>query len=700
MSRTRWAVLMLAVSFASGCGDNSAYLPKPRPIVDDEEEATAVVQAAPAAGATPAATPAAPSATQPASSVVTQTPPAAQSPQPAPSPTGAPPVSGIVEQRTSEKDRRERVIVNLRKISAALESMAARDRTYPPSKCFSGRLSWRVMLLPALGRADLYGRFDFSEPWDGPHNKELIKEIPIEYISPERADGYTCIQMLVGAGTACPDVDPMDVRDFADGVDNTALVVEVHKDLARPWTAPEDYAMNPETIQRDLFGMRQDCCFAIFGGSTGVRLMAADISDPQLTALFSPSGGEPFKAADTTAYAHANIDSALRERLASKPLPPRFSKAGPMGTPANASPAVANSDAPATPAGGNGAGNGGGSIAAARNARVANGVQPVGTGVAGPIAASDARPEPPTEEQLAAAATIVRDLYADEFKRAKKATEKRDFAKKMLDEVEKVQADAAGKFVLLRAARDIASKAGDITTTIAACDQLARDFRIDPLSMKLKALELAATNLEGEGELDPLYEQGLKLGDEALALDDFNSARTGYRLAMNSARRSKKAEREYRISLREDYLRESKLAYARLADHLHTLVRSPADPVANAAVGRYFALVKQDWTRGLPMLARGDDERLRELANLDLDGPSQGEQQVAVADQWWELTDKVTTAIEKASATARARYWYEKAQPSLGASLHKLRVEKRISEAKKRSSPTLPGQSEASATSE
>lgn len=686
MSRSRWAVLILAVSFASGCGDNSKYLPKPRPVVDDEADAPAVVQAAPAATPSSAATPAAP----PPSSAASQTPPAAPTAPPtppAPSPTGAPPVPVIVEQTTSEKERREKVIVNMRKISAALESIAARDRTYPPAKCFSGRMSWRVMLLPALGRADLFGRFDFSQPWDSPHNKELIKEIPIEYISPERADGYTCIQMLVGPGTACAEVDPLDVRDFSDGVDNTALVVEVHKDLARPWTAPDDYALNPDTIQRDLFGMRQDACFAIFGGKMGVRLIAADISDPQLLALFSPSGGEPFRAADTTAYAHSNIDAALRERLANNPLPPRFRKAGPMGTPVMDSPVAAKGGSPAAPGSGNDAGVGGGGSEAS-TPRASNGNRPIGSGVADVGAAADRRLEPSSDEQLEAAATIVRDLYGNEFKNAKKLKDKRDFAKKMLGEVEKVQSDSAGKFVLLRAARDIASKAGDITTTIAACDQLARDFRVDALSMKLKALEQAATNLEGDGELEPLYEHGLKLGDEALALDDFNNARIGYRLAMNSARRSKKPEREYRINLREDFLRESKLAYTRLADQLHTLVRSPADPAANAAVGRYFALVKQDWTRGLPMLARGDDERLRELANLDLDSPLQGEQQVAVADQWWDLADKLTTTIEKASATARARYWYEKAQPSLGASLHKLRVEKRIADAKKRTSPT------------
>lgn len=250
--------------------------------------------------------------------------------------------------------------------------------------------------------------------------------------------------------------------------------------------------------------------------------------------------------------------------------------------------------------------------------------------------------------------------------------------RKLLDDVERIEADAAGRFVLLRAARDIAAKAGDINAALDACDKLGRDFRVDLLSMKLKVLEQVVTNLQAEADLDPLYDTSLKLGDEALQLDDFNSAKSLYRLAMNAARRGRKADREYAVNLREERLRETKLAYARVTDHVHTLVRSPEDPAANAAVGRYYALLKQDWDRGLPMLARGNDARLKGLAESDLARPADGEAQVAIADQWWELAEKSSVATEKTSARMRARHWYESAQPSLGASLQKIRVEKRL----------------------
>jgi len=42
-------------------------------------------------------------------------------------------------------------------------------------------LSWRVHLLPALNRADLYKRFKLDEPWDSPANLALLREMPGDY---------------------------------------------------------------------------------------------------------------------------------------------------------------------------------------------------------------------------------------------------------------------------------------------------------------------------------------------------------------------------------------------------------------------------------------------------------------------------------------------------------------------------------------
>lgn len=38
-------------------------------------------------------------------------------------------------------------------------------------------LSWRVHILPFLGRAALYDQFKKDEPWDSRHNNQLIAPV-------------------------------------------------------------------------------------------------------------------------------------------------------------------------------------------------------------------------------------------------------------------------------------------------------------------------------------------------------------------------------------------------------------------------------------------------------------------------------------------------------------------------------------------
>src|SRR5205085_2654787 len=51
-------------------------------------------------------------------------------------------------------------------------------------------LSWRVAILPYLANDHLYRRFKLDEPWDGPHNRTLLAEMP-EVFAPVRPDATT-----------------------------------------------------------------------------------------------------------------------------------------------------------------------------------------------------------------------------------------------------------------------------------------------------------------------------------------------------------------------------------------------------------------------------------------------------------------------------------------------------------------------------
>ncbi|MEY4180449.1 MAG: hypothetical protein RLY70_4023 [Planctomycetota bacterium] len=683
-SQPRWAILaaLALLLVAIGCGDNTKYLPKPRP---PKPNAGKPNNAAPADS--PPVNPVANEPSRevngdlPAVTAAAPTPASAMS-SPVPSATtartganaGYQPVDPAALQLEVEEPKNKQSVtaeeyrrlssIRMRKIAAAMATYAAEKKSFPPSasrdveenKC----LSWRVLLLPYLGHSQLYAMFNLKEPWHSPRNKALLASIPPVFQSPSRTDTRTNYLLVSSEASAFPPgaMAGVGLAAITDGFANTASMVEVDDDYAVEWTSPGDYYPAANEPLHGLEKLHADG-FLLGWADGSVSLWPRSAPANLIPGLFTIAGGEP--------PGRSYGQPAWEDKLVGS------------GGVANAKDAVSAAAA----SGGKAMVDGQPDVSGTRPMTATAKLSDKRPGPGGGDSGVDIRREPPSEEQLEQASTIVRDLYSQEFKNAKLDKDKRDFAKKLIEDVERIEADSAGRFVLLRAARDIAAKAGDVTVAIDACDRLGREYRVDILSMKLKALEQAVVNLAAETELAPLYDNSLQLGDEALQLDDFKAAQSLYKIAMNAARRGRSAEREYQMNLRENDLRETRIAYQRITDHVHTLVRAPEDPAANAAVGRYYLLIKRDWDRGLPMVARGDNAELRKLAAADLAQPTEAEALVAVGDHWWDFAEKLSVDTERASARIRARHWYEAAQPSLGASLQKIRVEKRVAEIKR-----------------
>lgn len=116
-------------------------------------------------------------------------------------------------------------------------------------------LSWRVALLPQLGEVALYERFKLDEPWDSPHNKGLISEMPYSYhdsgIDVEVGSGLTVFQLPNGKGTLYEgNKTPTDAEIDAlpIGRSQTVLFVAVTRERAVTWTKPDDVELTPDNL--------------------------------------------------------------------------------------------------------------------------------------------------------------------------------------------------------------------------------------------------------------------------------------------------------------------------------------------------------------------------------------------------------------------------------------------------------------------
>lgn len=132
---------------------------------------------------------------------------------------------------------------NLREIYTALQAYRSDHGSLPPQTLVdeqgSPRHSWRVLLLPYLGGDDVYERYRFDEPWNGPHNSQLTDEMPSFYgcpDSPEARQGLTSYVAVVRPGLS------FDGHRSADEAapDVAALIVIEMAPAETSWLAPDD----------------------------------------------------------------------------------------------------------------------------------------------------------------------------------------------------------------------------------------------------------------------------------------------------------------------------------------------------------------------------------------------------------------------------------------------------------------------------
>lgn len=116
--------------------------------------------------------------------------------------------------------------------------------------------------------------------------------------------------------------------------------------------------------------------------------------------------------------------------------------------------------------------------------------------------------------------------------------------------------------------------------------------------------------------------------------------------------------------------------YTSVRAALPTLELKPTDPDASLTVGKFRCFIKGDWNDGLAMLALSNDTTLKNLAVKELSGIADAGEQLAIADQWWDLSEK-ETGIAGQELQRHAAEWYQKAWPTL-TGLARAKVQSRL----------------------
>jgi hypothetical protein len=157
--------------------------------------------------------------------------------------------------------------------------------------------SWRVMVLPFIEQDALFNEFHLDEPWDSPHNIQLVEKMPRTYALPPRVAarmkaplGHTVMHVFHGRGAAFEGNEGLRIADFTDGLSNTIMIIEAGEPV--PWTKPEELEYDPDQPLPPLRAPYKDLIRIQLGDGSTRTICPSKISETTLRAVITRNGNE------------------------------------------------------------------------------------------------------------------------------------------------------------------------------------------------------------------------------------------------------------------------------------------------------------------------------------------------------------------------------------------------------------------------
>lgn len=282
----------------------------------------------------------------------------------------------------------------------------------------------------------------------------------------------------------------------------------------------------------------------------------------------------------------------------------------------------------------------------------------------------------PSAAAIAKAQDLVQELFKKDLDGSKTPAKKLDLARTMLNQAREEKSDMTARYALMDKARQLAADAGALDVAYEAVDAISDGYEIDGMQLKIDTVAALAP---GDGAADKqraFVKTALLVFDDALDADRFDVAKRAGSLAMAAARKSNDAKLTQRITEKAQGFKAMQEAFSSARAARGTLKTDPDNAESNFIVGRYTCFYKDEWSEGLKQLAKGSDGVLKTLAQKEMAAQANPDDQLAVADGWYDLADQYVSPA-KDNLLSHASDWYEKALPGLSG-LSKVKAEKRV----------------------
>jgi hypothetical protein len=280
------------------------------------------------------------------------------------------------------------------------------------------------------------------------------------------------------------------------------------------------------------------------------------------------------------------------------------------------------------------------------------------------------RAAPPATEAIGKAYRILRKELEPQLRGAVAPEERHELVAQIVERAAK-ETEPANQYALYMIAHNLGVQLASADTACDVIDLVAARYEVDAFEMKRAAIEQISQFVTlGVEDFDHVLRMLQRLSREAMAAEKSDAAMALSRLAKGTSIkvRSPKALKEFPAL--EDLLTDVDRLATEVAEfdrevkafdrNAKLLEKEPNDAAANLSVGRYWLLVKGDWVKALPHLAKSADPTVKDPAILDLAGPKSAAEQVALADTWASLAPR-KGGLHAPRLLERAKHWYAQA---------------------------------------
>jgi hypothetical protein len=279
----------------------------------------------------------------------------------------------------------------------------------------------------------------------------------------------------------------------------------------------------------------------------------------------------------------------------------------------------------------------------------------------------------PSDKERETTLAKLKEIYKVEFERGNLPDERKWYLSFLLETAGKLHSDPTARYVLCREAFERAIEHKEFEKAAEAIDEMEETFALDGFRLRIHLLTEASRAVRNSTGRPALVRFAFSMADYAQAADRL--AELARLVAIIEAHlNSMRSDTRSAYSRRFRDLKETADELAPIAASREVLVKDPMHPGASLVDGKFRCFVRQDWERGLKLLAQSRHAALAAAAQRDLAGASNHEGEAEIAEAWFDLG---ITDLGLLGALIRAKHWFQLAAKT-APPMERLRYERRV----------------------